>query len=551
MNTGIKIKNYKCFKESLQGFSRIRPINVIIGKNNSGKSSLIELIEQVVSPQKSFFDAISNTHHPEILITDQITDDNVRAVFRENTTGGPIPNQFGTHYQYGKQWVGTGIAYIFNRTDKKKLVDFEKKPPYAREMFEALVNYVALPFSGMVFKRISSERDIVQEVEAYPPTVDPKGSGATNLIQLFINRSEFDSKVVERHLLKEINRILNPEIHFVDILIQKHGTGYWEIYFETLGEDRIPLSKMGSGVKTVLLTLLNLHLIPLLEKRDKSEYIFAFEELENNLHPSLQRRLFLYLRDYVERYNCIFFLTTHSNVIIDLFISDSKSQIIHIKNENNSTVAADIVNNVESKRVLEDLDIRASDLLQTNGVIWVEGPSDRIFLNKWISLMDPKLKEGVHYSIMFYGGRLLSRVHFLPEFLDQELIPLLRINHNAYVMIDRDGKYVSDNLNRTKTRIQKEVGEESCWITDGREIENYLTKETIEKWTGKRGFKANKYSKFDNLLSSMVKKSYEKDKVMFANEIVKHISIEDLNCLDLNAKLVQLVGKIRLWNKID
>lgn len=41
---GIKIANYKCFDEQI-GFDEIKPINVVIGKNNIGKSSLIDMIE--------------------------------------------------------------------------------------------------------------------------------------------------------------------------------------------------------------------------------------------------------------------------------------------------------------------------------------------------------------------------------------------------------------------------------------------------------------------------------------------------------------------------
>ena len=43
----VKFRNYKCFKNEWAGFDEIKPINVIIGKNNSGKSSLLELIEVI------------------------------------------------------------------------------------------------------------------------------------------------------------------------------------------------------------------------------------------------------------------------------------------------------------------------------------------------------------------------------------------------------------------------------------------------------------------------------------------------------------------------
>jgi len=34
-------------------------------------------------------------------------------------------------------------------------------------------------------------------------------------------------------------------------------------------------------------------------------------------------------------------------------------------------------------------------------VIWVEGPSDRIYFNKWIELFDPDLKEHDDYEFAF------------------------------------------------------------------------------------------------------------------------------------------------------
>jgi hypothetical protein len=43
-------------------------------------------------------------------------------------------------------------------------------------------------------------------------------------------------------------------------------------------------------------------------------------------------------------------------------------------------------------------------------VIWVEGPSDRIYIRHWLKLADAHLTEEVHFSIMFYGGKLLSHL---------------------------------------------------------------------------------------------------------------------------------------------
>ena len=47
-------------------------------------------------------------------------------------------------------------------------------------------------------------------------------------------------------------------------------------------------------------------LVPEIEKQKMSNYIFMFEELENNLHPSLQRRLLKYIESLATD-DCIFF----------------------------------------------------------------------------------------------------------------------------------------------------------------------------------------------------------------------------------------------------
>ena len=66
---------------------------------------------------------------------------------------------------------------------------------------------------------------------------------------------------------------------------------------------------------------------------------------------------------------------------------------------------------VDNSGVLDDLDVRASDILLANSVIWVEGPSDRLYINRWIELWENgALKEGIHYQCMFYAGRLLAHI---------------------------------------------------------------------------------------------------------------------------------------------
>ncbi len=58
----------------------------------------------------------------------------------------------------------------------------------------------------------------------------------------------------------------------------------------------------------------------------------------------------------------------------------------------------------------------------------------------------------------------------------------MKINRNAIVVIDRDGFSSKNRLNKTKSRINVETKTGNCWITKGREIENYLSKGVMEQF---------------------------------------------------------------------
>jgi predicted ATP-dependent endonuclease of OLD family len=351
--------------------------------------------------------------------------------------------------------------------------------------------------------------------------------------------------------------IVNPDIKFTRVLVQLNLNSKWELFFEDSEDNRIALSKMGSGVKTVLLVLLNLIVRPVFEAKNKESYIFAFEELENNLHPSLQRRLYNYIKNYSENTSTYFFLTTHSNVVIDAFGTYENSQIIHVTNDGTKSKSSTLLSYQGTKDVLNDLGLKASDILQSNGVIWVEGPSDRNYINKWLSLLAPELKEGLHYSIMFYGGRLLSNLSFDFEWFNEEVIPLVKINRNAYVVIDRDGKSMNSKINQTKQRITDEIGASNFWITKGREIENYLSDDVIKKWLKeKHGYNSSltneKNTKLEDNISqsnTKIKLKYNSSKTVYSAEISEFIDSTSIDVLDLKEKLNELIVNIRNWNE--
>ena len=143
-------------------------------------------------------------------------------------------------------------------------------------------------FSKTSFRRLLSDRDIETEVKNTATKLGRDGQGATNIIREFITSDRLPRELIEDDLLDELKLIFGSDGQFLDIGIQElHGRGdenedYWEIHIREEKKGWIPLSKSGSGLKTVILVLLNLLVVPKIEKKEKSQFTFAFEELENN-----------------------------------------------------------------------------------------------------------------------------------------------------------------------------------------------------------------------------------------------------------------------------
>jgi hypothetical protein len=453
----IFAENLKSFGSEKQGFEAIKNINLIAGRNNSGKSSLIDLIEYAVDGSMQFPANHWHSRTASRISTETLFTQDDANFFPAGHSGGQI---HGNHYDFGERLIGSKLLTYIHGRNRAALVSCSADRITPR--LEDLHNYKDRiqesarrnPFQGMQFHRLAAERNIVPEADGTEIKIDNTGVGATNMIQHFINKSHLPSDLVEEVLLGALNTVFSPDASFTDIVCQHHTNGLWEIFLEEHGKGRIALSQSGSGLKTAILVLCYIHLLPIVAKQPLSNFVFAFEELENNLHPALQRRLLSYIADQSVTHEFPIFLTTHSSVAIDMFSKRSDAQIIHVTHNGKSAAAKRITTYVESTGILDDLDLRASDLLQANGIIWVEGPSDRIYLNRWIEIVSDKtLAEGIHYQCVFYGGRLLSHLSADSPDLDYDGIPLLTINRNAAIVIDSDKRSAEDQLNQTKTRI--------------------------------------------------------------------------------------------------
>ena len=115
----IYFKGHSCFKKDWAGFDTIKPINVIIGRNNSGKSHLLDLVEALCDGK--LFD-----HEWEYRCHGVLDEESLREAFPKNRTGGQLGGRdhWSAHGQYFVNAVVTWEIIANEVSDVKFSDDF-------------------------------------------------------------------------------------------------------------------------------------------------------------------------------------------------------------------------------------------------------------------------------------------------------------------------------------------------------------------------------------------------------------------------------------------
>lgn len=562
----MKIANFKNIGNKYIGFERLTKLNVLIGQNNIGKSTLLEMLDFLFEMRTNYNrNLMREITIPPMEFTVEVDKNLLMTFFDKDKSSSDV----GNHYEYVSSFIDRKIKYRANNRNLEAIsyVALDDDEPVMLKNttrgLELLNNFGSYCLNELINQhnliKLYADRNLIPEIHDDNLIVESDGRGGTNLIRHYLHNSHSDHRLVEVTLLEALNKIIGPQDSFSRIMCQEQRRNseiYWEVLLENKN-GKIALSNSGSGLRTILLVLIKLFLEPKANGFGKQKNIYIFEELENNLHPAIQRNLFNYLFEWIKNHDDVIFLTTHSNIPLNMSYGNLDVSITHLKKDLETgelitEIGGSFLNNND---ILNDLGVKASDILQSNSIIWVEGPSDRVYINKWIELESKGvLKENIHYQIIFYGGRLLAHLSGEIDENFNKLIQLFRANRNSIIVMDSDRTSKGEKINKTKQRIKEEFEKQNsiAWITKGKEIENYLSKSTLEKVYGS-DVSITQFDIIIDVLNKIKGKKrfgdiYGQNKYRESLMLAQNIDNNDLDVLDLHKNIREIVNKIKIWN---
>ncbi len=523
----LRLRNFRCFKEEIS-VDFDDDITAIVGKNDAGKSTLMDAIDiflNDVDPDKD--DASKNgdpkdltiicefTELPDEVILDDVNPTKLNTEFLLNADGRLEIHRFYSGELQKPKCKSIQACAIHPTIDgTKDLLQLKNSDLKNRAQELSIdLNGVDQRVNAQIRARIRDHFDnldlapsmiplnednakkIWTELRKYLPAFalfksdrtstdqDPEAQDPLKIaVKEAIKTKEAELTKITEYVRTEVQKIANLTLEKLREMDPTLATQLnptftppkWDSLFKAsiTSDDDIPINKRGSGVKRlILLNFFRAKAEQLAKETGHATVIYAIEEPETCQHPNNQRMLLRTLSDISSETQVI--VSTHTPMLARA-LPDSSLRYIHISDDKRRKI---MTGGTETNEIFT----RSLGVLPDNTVklfIGVEGPSDITFLRTMSKALRNDVSDIFDLEKMELDGELI----FFP-FGGSNLAlwssRLEKLNRPEFHLYDRDiappapAKY-QEHVDTVNNR-------ENCKArnTLKKEIENYLHKDAI------------------------------------------------------------------------
>lgn len=380
MIKSIEFENFRNLKGKYE-FNNV--VNIFFGKNNSGKTNVLDGIKLAFSSITNEFFKINKSDFKN-------SDDTYIINIKVELNNNSIPS---LNYLDEKGKLKCGFKVLIKKTQGGR---------YVKEIFH-------LNGSNIDFE-ILREDPKLPNVYTIPllRIEDIYTDDLTTGILNFINSEEKykelkkDSRNAIREEMKdkieEFQNFCKKFNQNLDVAISEPKISNEKVYIiDGDTEEKEHNYKIGSGYKSIANIILN--------TLSNKYNIILIDEIENHLHPSLIRTL---LRELREVQNTIIIATTHSPVVINEL---NIEELIDISGKKMSSL---------DKKTKDKLNIflhpGRSELIMADNIILVEGYTEELLLNNYL------YKNNRNWTIVNVAGVMFEPYIELAKLLEKKVI---------------------------------------------------------------------------------------------------------------------------------
>ncbi|MBP6755317.1 MAG: AAA family ATPase [Bacteroidia bacterium] len=234
-------------------------------------------------------------------------------------------------------------------------------------------------------------------------------------------------------------------------------------------EDNIPINKRGSGVRRlILLNFFRAEAERLRNQHQGNQIIFAFEEPETSQHPDHQEMLIQAFIELANTGNSQIILTTHTPALAGLLPLASLRFIEKTIDDRNIELGTEEV----FEKIAQTLGVLADPIPKNaTAIILIEGKSDVAFFNHTVI----QLKNAGHLTHTFHEKRIalvpIGGCGNLKHWQTLKLVDQFQIPYCVLLDSDKGTNEEQKNIDTISDLVQNGI---KAYVTKKREPENYI-----------------------------------------------------------------------------
>lgn len=530
----VRIENFRCYKDITVDFD---DLTTIIGKNDIGKSSILEALEIFFNNETVKIDSTDVNIHsngnkvvtitcdfkslPDRLVLDADAETNLT---EEYLTMAEDTLRIRKQFDCSKAKPVETVTIIANHpklpemeslltmkeSELKRIVKdnaiespLNRNPVMRKKIWERF-NAQNLLEEQVLSVALAGTKDIWSQLQKYLPTYalfqsdrsskdsdDEVQDPMKNAIKEALKQADEQIAAIQQKVKEEAEKIANetyealkkisPEMaHDLTPKFTPPTAAKWNGLFSInmATDEGIPLNKRGSGVRRMILVSFFKAAADRRAKEDnRNDVIYAIEEPETGQHPSNQKILIDSFYELANSGNSQVILTTHSpNLSKELPLESIR--FVTRDEDGTPLVLACAPDNDVIEKVFDALGILPDVHPHVKVVVCVEGPTDIIAMHSFNRCLREHYPDMVNLETNPQVIMIPLGGSILKHWVDYQY--LQKMNCKEFHIYDNDVAKYQESVDVINARG------DGSWagLTHKREIENYLHQDAINETYG-------------------------------------------------------------------